>query len=133
MKRYLLDTNICIYFLRNRFDIDKRIATVGWNNCCISEITVAELLYGAERSNDVEKNVRLVEEFCNCIDTIPIKEVLTVYARQKVILRKKGTPIDDLDLFIGATAVAYQYIMVTENIRHLDRLDGIQIENWVKR
>lgn len=133
MKRYLLDTNICIYFLRNRFDIDKRIATVGWNNCCISEITVAELLYGAERSNDVEKNVRLVEEFCNCIDTIPIKEVLTVYARQKVILRKKGTPIDDLDLFIGATAVAYQYIMVTENIRHLNRLDGIQIENWVKR
>lgn len=93
MKRYLLDTNICIYFLRNRFDIDKRIATVGWNNCCISEITVAELLYGAERSNDVEKNVRLVEEFCNCIDTIPIKEVLTVYARQKVILRKKGTPM----------------------------------------
>lgn len=133
MKRYLLDTNICVYFLRNRFDIDKQIAKVGWNNCCISEITVAELLYGAEGSNDVEKNVRLVEEFCSCIETISIKEALKVYARQKVILRKKGTPIEDMDLLIGATAVAYQYIMVTENIRHLHRLDGIQIENWVRR
>lgn len=44
MKRYLLDTNVCVFFLRKRFGVAQRIAAVGWSNCCISEITVAELL-----------------------------------------------------------------------------------------
>lgn len=133
MKRYLLDTNVCVYFLRGRFGIAQRIADAGWENCCISEITVAELLYGAENSNDVEKNAQLVEAFCNSIEIVPIRNVLRVYAREKVRLRRKGTPIEDLDLLIGSTAKATNLILVTENIRHLNRVDGIEIENWIER
>lgn len=133
MKHHLLDTNICVHFLRQRFDVDKQISRIGWRNCCISEITVAELLYGAESSNDIEKNIRIVTEFCDSIEVLPIRDALTIYSRQKVMLRRQGTPIEDLDLLIGATAIAYDCVMVTENVRHLHRLQGIDIENWIKR
>ena len=53
MKRYLLDTNICVRFMRQKFGVDEHIEKVGWEHCCISEVTVAELLFGAERSNNV--------------------------------------------------------------------------------
>lgn len=133
MKRYLLDTNVCVYFLRERFGVAQRIATAGWRNCCISEITVAELLFGAENSNDIEKNIRLVEDFCENIEVVPITDALRVYAREKVRLRRQGTPIEDLDLLIGSTAKANGYILVTENIRHLGKVEDIEIENWIKR
>lgn len=57
MKRYLLDTNICVRFMRQKFGVDEHIEKVGWEHCCISEVTVAELLFGAERSNNVERNL----------------------------------------------------------------------------
>lgn len=133
MKHYLLDTNVCVYFLRNRYGVAQHIAAVGWENCCISEITVAELLYGAESSNDAERNSRLVEDLCNHIEVVPLRDVLRTYAREKTRLRRNGTCIDDLDLFIGSTAKAYSYILVTENLRHLNRIESIQIENWIER
>lgn len=67
MKRYLLDTNICVRFMRQKFGVDEHIEKVGWEHCCISEVTVAELLFGAERSNNVERNLQLVTDFCQDI------------------------------------------------------------------
>ncbi len=63
---------------------------------------------------------------------IPISLALAEYASQKARLRKKGILIDDLDLFIGCTAVTSNCIMVTENVKHLNRIDNIHIENWVE-
>ncbi|WP_366482330.1 type II toxin-antitoxin system VapC family toxin [Butyricimonas hominis] len=98
----------------------------------MSEITVAELLYGAECSDKVEENIHLVQQFCSDIEIIPISIILPEYARQKAFLRRQGTLIDDLDLFIGTTATALEYIMVTENVKHLARIPNIRIENWIK-
>ena len=106
--------------MRQKFGVDEHIEKVGWEHCCISEVTVAELLFGAERSNNVERNLQLVTDFC-------------CYARSKAALYSQGTPIEDLDLFIGCTAVANQMIMVTENKKHLERIPNIEIENWVHR
>lgn len=133
MKKYLLDTNICVFFLRGRFDVSNHIGEVGWNNCCISEITIAELLYGAENSNDIKRNIELVESFCENIEVIPISHAIHTYAKEKVRLRKKGTPIEDLDLLIGATAKAHGLVLVTENFRHLERIEGLELENWIQR
>lgn len=129
-QQYLLDSNICIYLFRGQKMINEQLQKVGWNNCCISEMTVAELLYGAECSDNVEDNIRQVKSFCSDINIIPVGPVLGEYARQKALLRKKGLLIDDMDLFIGCTAITFNYIMVTENVKHLERLDGIHIENW---
>ena len=130
--KYLLDSNICIYILRNKKNMRERLKNVGWSNCYISEMTVAELLYGAECSNAVEENKKEVLSFCSDMKVIPVCIALAEYAIQKARLRKEGTLIDDLDLFIGCTAVKSNCIMVTENVKHLNRIEHIQIENWVK-
>lgn len=111
--------------------MSEQLLKIGWHNCCISEITVAELLYGAECSNAVEENKKEVMSFCADIEIIPIGIALSEYASQKGKLRKKGTLIDDLDLLIGSTAVAADCIMVTENVKHLSRIENIRIENWI--
>ena len=70
MKKYLLDTNICIYFLKGQYSLDKKLDNAGLQNCFISEVTVAELKYGAENSLQVEKNRKVVEEFINAFTII---------------------------------------------------------------
>lgn len=110
----------------------ERLKNVGWSNCYISEMTVAELLYGAECSNAVEENKKEVLSFCSDMKVIPVGIALAEYATQKARLRKEGTLIDDMDLFIGCTAVKSNCIMITENVKHLNRIENILIENWVK-
>lgn len=63
MKKYLLDTNICVYFLNGKFNIEEKIVEVGFENCFISEITIAELKYGVEKSTYKEKNRKTIEFF----------------------------------------------------------------------
>ncbi len=129
--KYLLDSNICIYILRDQKGMREQLQRVGWHSCCISEMTVAELLYGAECSNAVDENIKEVLSFCADMEVVPVGVALSEYASQKAKLRRKGTLIDDIDLFIGATAVATDCIMVTENVKHLNRIENIQIENWL--
>lgn len=130
MKKYLLDTNICVYFIKGQFELNKKIAEVGEQNCFISEMTVAELKYGVENSKTVEAMRKIVEAFIPKFFVIPIYNSLDIYAREKAKLRKQGLMIDDFDILIGATAVANDMTMVTNNIAHLSRLDNIVIEDW---
>ena len=132
MAKYLLDTNVCVFFLRGKESIVEQILDNGINNCFISEITVAELLYGVECDEyNFQENRKRVNEFVSILTVIPITNVLLEYAQQKAILRKKGNLIDDMDLFIGATAIANDMTLVTDNEKHLNRLSNIRIENWM--
>lgn len=130
MKKYLLDTNICIYFIKGQYKLNKKIAEVGEQNCFISEMTVAELKYGVENSKTVEVMRKIVEAFIPKFFVIPIYNALDIYAKEKAKLRQQGLMIDDFDILIGATAVANDMIMVTNNVAHLSRLDNIVIEDW---
>lgn len=130
MKKYLLDTNICIYFIKGQYQLDKKIEDAGRGNCFISEITVAELKYGVENSKTVEAMRKIVEAFISKFPVIPIYNSLDIYAKEKSKLRRQGLLIDDFDILIGSTAVANEMIMVTNNIAHLNRLDNIFIEDW---
>lgn len=131
MKKYLLDTNICIYFLKGLFNLDQKIEKAGISNCFISEITVAELKFGAENSEHRERNRRTVDQFVNRFTVIPIFNSLNVYAREKSRLRKRGLSLDDFDLLIGATAITNNLVLVTRNVSDFKRMRGIRIENWV--
>ncbi|GAH76210.1 unnamed protein product [marine sediment metagenome] len=130
--KYLLDTNICIYYLKNKYEIDKRIKDAGLNNCSISEITIAELKFGIEKSEQKEKNQKVIQDFIDSIAIIPLISSFDVYAKEKVRLRKEGNIIDEFDLLIGATVIANNMILVTKNISHFERFENIKIENWVK-
>ncbi len=130
--RYLLDSNICVYLLRDKKGIRNYIRKIRWENCCISEITVIELLYGAECSNAVEANMQEVRQLCADLNVIPISVAIEEFARQKARLRREGKLIDDFDLLIGCTAKVSQCVLVTENLKHLERGEGLGIENWVE-
>ena len=131
MTKYLLDTNICVFFLRGKKSIAEQIFSKGIDNCFISEITVAELFYGVECDEyNFRENRKKVNEFINILTVIPITNVLLEYAQQKAYLRKQGNLIDDMDLFIGATAIVNDMILVTDNEKHLNRLSDVKIDKW---
>ena len=130
---YLLDTNICVHFLRGKYGVAERLEAVQAENFAISEITLAELVFGAENSENPEKNHRLIDQLLELITILPIYDSIMTYGKEKARLRKAGTMISDLDLFIGCTAVANDLIMVTENTSEFERISGIRIENWVGR
>jgi len=132
--RYLLDTSICVFFLRGRLNLDKIVKEVGLDNCYISEITVAELRFGAENSDDPIKSNKAVDIFLKGLAIIPIFGSIKRYAIEKVRLRKIGKPInDEFDLLIGVTAIENQLILVTDNTKDFKLLNGIQMENWFER
>ena len=132
--QYLLDTNICVFFLRGKFNLDEIFKEKGRENFFISEITVAELRYGAENSDDPDKSHRSVDIFLSGLSVIPMFGSIRRYAKEKVRLRRIGKPIhDEFDLMIGVTAIENKLTLITENIKDFERLDGIVVENWFKR
>lgn len=130
MKKYLLDTNICAYFFNGKFNLTEKMDEVGFENCCVSEITIAELKYGIAKSKHKEKNKKVLETFQEKIDVLPIFPVLDIYANEKARLKTKGKMLDDFDLLIGSTAVFNNLTLVTKNVSDFDRLDRIVIEDW---
>lgn len=131
--KYLLDTNICIHFFRGKFNLIDRLESVGLENCAISEITLAELVFGAENSQNPLKNYELIEKLTNVVTILPIYDAIKIYGKEKVRLRRSGLMISDFDLLIGCTAVEKDLIIVTENIRKFERISNIRIENWIVR
>ena len=133
MTRYLLDTNICIYLLKNRYGVAKQIKRVGYDNCLISDITLAELYYGAAKSGQKEKRVQDVYLIEDLFEVVPIHDTLETFADIKTELNSKGLLIDDFDLLIGCTAIVNNMVMVTENLKHFKNYAGIRLENWIER
>lgn len=133
MKQYLLDTNICAFLFRGKFGIEQKIREIGLRNCHLSIVTYAELYYGCKNSDDFDYNFQILNEFCDNVDVIGIDEVIPTYASEKSRLRKQGQLIEDFDILIGATALDYDMTLVTENVKHMSRIKGIRIENWVER
>jgi tRNA(fMet)-specific endonuclease VapC len=132
LKKYLIDTNIAIYYLKGRFNLNEKFEEVFTENCFISEITLAELKFGVENSQKPEKNRKALEDFLSGIKVLPIFHSLDTYAKEKARLRKAGTPIDDFDLLIGVTSVTHGLIMVTNNTSHFKGIKGIILEDWTK-
>lgn len=132
MAQYLLDTDTCIAFLKGKHRLLEKIKRVGFDNCFVSEITIGELLYGAHYSKQKDKHIKEVEKTKQLFKVIPISEALNFFAEEKARLRRTGNLIHDFDLLIGSTAVHFDMIMVTGNEKHLARISGIKIENWIK-
>jgi len=131
--KYMLDTNICVYFFRGKFNLTEKLERIGLNNYTISEITLAELVYGAENSMNPQKNHKIILNFSKLVTILPIYDSIYLYGKEKARLRKLGTMISDFDLLIGCTSVDKELIMVTENIREFERIASIRIENWIDK
>jgi tRNA(fMet)-specific endonuclease VapC len=130
VKKYLLDTNICAYFLNGKFNLEAKFEDVGFENCFVSEITIAELKYGVEKSTLKEENRKTLNRFQTVFNIIPIFPSLDIYAKEKARLKTKGKILDDFDLLIGSTAIFNNLTLVTKNVSDFDRLEDIEIEDW---
>ncbi len=130
MKGYLLDTDICISFLKNQYFIKEKILEVGIDQCFISEITIAELTYGAEKSGNIEKHMKDVVKMEALFTVLPIYDSILIYAQQKVNIQRKGVLIPDFDILIGSTSIHKELVLVTNNVKHMVRLEDVTIENW---
>ena len=136
MTNYLLDTNICIFLLRGKYDVDKKIDSVGFENCAISEITVAELKYGATlgKKMNIKSRNQILDEFLNNIRILPMFNAIDLYAEERSRLRLNGTPAaDDFDLLIGCTSIINNLTLVTDNTDDFKRIKDIKMENWIIR
>lgn len=132
--QFLLDTSTCVYFLRGVLNFDSILREKGVENCFISEITVFELKYGAENSSNPKTSRKAVDNFINGLTVLPIFSIVDEYAKTKVELRQKGTPMhDEFDLMIGVTARHNKLTLVTDNVKDFRFINGITIENWYNR
>ena len=133
--RYLLDTNICIHLFKGQQDLIEKIELKGVSSCYLSEITIAELMYGVENGSNLHRQANwknletLYTTFADRI--LLIGQGFSEYARQKSVLRRRGRMIGEFDLLIGSTAIAHELILVTRNIQDFGRLDQIMLENWI--
>ncbi|OWP63530.1 VapC toxin family PIN domain ribonuclease [Hymenobacter amundsenii] len=133
--RYLLDTNICIHYLKGEFGIATRVRMIGLENCFLSEITVAELLFGVANSAPAWQTKRQLDvaalrhSFAERV--LSISPALETFAEVKTHLRRLGRAVDSFDLLIGSTALVHNLTLVTHNTRHFTDMPNIALQDWV--
>ncbi len=134
--RYMLDTNILIYLLKNKpASVTERVNAIQpEDQLCMSFVTYAELLKGAERSDRKDRVLRGLEQL---IRQIPVlydvdQELCRHYARQFTRLKSAGTPIGANDLWIACHALAEGAVLVTHNTREYARVNGLRVEDWTR-
>jgi tRNA(fMet)-specific endonuclease VapC len=132
---YLLDTNICIHFIKNEIKVVQKVKEVSLENCFISEMTLLELIYGISNSQSVRKveNSAKLQEFEDKFKgrTLLIRPSFEEFSSQKTRLRKLGTPIGDFDLLIGCTALINDFTLASRNVKEMNRIEGLKLENWI--
>ena len=132
MKGYLLDTSICVAIFRGNNKVAAKMNKVGKEKCFTTHIVVAELLFGAYRSNHVEENVNQTNEFIKNLTILPFEDCINDFVKERERLWNIGEKIEDFDLMIGCAAKAAGLTMVTHNVKHFAHIEGIEIEDWVE-
>ncbi len=129
--KFLLDTDICIYALKQHRVVLSHLLSQSRSEVAISVITEAELRTGAAKSEAPTKTVRLVENFLRPIDIVEFSsDDALAYASVRAKLERSGTPIGPLDTLIAAQAVARKLVLVSNNEREFGRVAGLRMENW---
>lgn len=132
MPAYMLDTDICIYVMKNRPPrVRERFNRLS-EQLCISSITLGELLHGAAKSCRRAENMRAVEEFTARFEVLPFSPRAAAHFGQiRAHLARRGSPAGAYDMLIGGHARSEGLIVVSNNVREFRRMPGLSVENWV--
>lgn len=132
MLQYMLDTNIAIYVIKRRPIEALAIFNANAGRLCISSITYAELLHGVEKSQQVTKNLNNVEDFVSRLQVLEYgPKAAAHYGNIRAELEKNGAVIGVNDLHIAGHARCEGLILVSNNVKEFERVDGLRLENWV--
>jgi len=129
----MLDTNICIYLINNKYlKLAQKIASIPYEDICISTITQAELEYGVSKSLHPAKNSQALAKFLSTISIIDFDtNAAETYGDIRFDLERKGKTIGNMDMLIAAHAKSMNAVIVTNNTREFERVEGLVLENWV--
>lgn len=131
MLRYLLDTNIVIYVIKNKPLSALHLFNEHAGHMAISSLTLAELLHGAEKSNAPARSLAVVEDFCTRLEVLPYgPKAAQHYGTIRSALEKRGEPIGVNDLHIAAHARSEGLTLATNNLREFERVEALQLANW---
>jgi predicted nucleic acid-binding protein len=132
MSRYLIDSDTLIYFLKGIPEVIERLTQIPPDAFYTSRINATELLYGAYNAARIEKNLAIIEPFLAQFTLLEFDETAARYfAQEKARLKKLGTPIADMDLMIASIAVAHGCVLITNNVKHFERVLGLKIERVI--
>jgi len=128
---FLMDTNVCIYLMKGNTDVVNRYINARKHGIAISSITAAELFYGVYNSEYPEKNgVNLINFLIGLVVLDFDGGAAIEYGKIRASLRKKGTPIGQMDMLIAAHAKSSDLILITSNIGEFSQVEGLQCESW---
>ncbi|QRY65304.1 tRNA(fMet)-specific endonuclease VapC (plasmid) [Ensifer sp. PDNC004] len=131
MLKYMLDTNICIYTVKNRPQQVREAFNRHHGQLCISSISLMELIYGAERSAMPERNLWVIEGFAARLEVLNYDQAAASHTGQlRAELARSGTPIGPYDQLIAGHARSQGLILVTNNRQEFDRVPGLRVEDW---
>jgi tRNA(fMet)-specific endonuclease VapC len=132
MIKYMLDTNICIFTIKNKPQIVREAFNRHNGQLCISAVTLMELFYGAEKSAAPEKNLAVIEGFVARLEVLTFDNEAAAHTGMiRSELAKAGTPIGPYDHMIAGHARSRGFIVVTNNLREFERVPGLRVEDWV--
>ncbi|NIA10662.1 MAG: tRNA(fMet)-specific endonuclease VapC [Nitrospiraceae bacterium] len=133
MLKYMLDTNIVIYTIKNRPKQVKKKFKQHQGQMCISAITLGELVFGAERSQQVERNLTDIQGLAARLEVLPFDSRSAHHFGQiRAMLYSTGQPIGPYDMLIAGHARASGLILVTNNLKEFSRVPGLLLENWIE-
>jgi tRNA(fMet)-specific endonuclease VapC len=131
--KYLLDTDTCIFAMKQNRVVIERLLSTSRQDVAISALTEGELRTGAAKSSSPAKTASRVESFLDPLTVIEFASADAIaYAQVRARLERAGTPIGPLDTLIAAQALARKLILVTNNEREFRRVFGLHIENWLR-
>jgi len=130
--RYMLDTNICIYLIKQKPEkVLRHFKAHSVGEIGISSITLAELRYGVERSQQVQKNRQALEDFTLPLEIAAFDEAAAeVYGSVRAGLEQGGTPVGSMDMLIGAHALSLGVTLVTNNLREFEKIKNLKVLDW---
>lgn len=129
--RYLIDTNILIYRLKNLGNVNDNFLKKQNEDMSISVVTYGELVFGAEKSQFRHENLKTVHEIRAIFPVEDVTvDVMDCFGKLKAELQRTGKTVDGMDLLIAATAISEGMVLVTHNTRHFASIPNIQLEDW---
>ena len=130
---YLLDTDTLIYILKGNPIVERNLRGHYHDPIKISVITLMELYYGAYKSQKTTSNLAKIKTLENTLEIIPLgREIVEIFGIQKANLEKAGNPLSDFDLILGCSALVHNLILVTNNIKHFKKIEGLKMANWTE-
>ena len=127
-QKYILDSDILIYFLKGDKDTIEKIISLPKDDLYITIINYTELLYGIYNSNKISQNKEKIVPFLENFETLPFdKQSSEIFARLKAKLKKQGKIIADMDLMIASIAIANHAVLFTNNLKHFNRIEELEL------